>query len=83
MADGGVGSNQSHICIATSGIAGPGGGCEEKPVGTVWIAVAQEGESTTSRCLQLTGARHEIQSRTVIHSLSLLLNKLEKSKNKN
>ncbi|RLL51900.1 CinA family protein [Mariprofundus sp. EBB-1] len=83
MANGGVDagdSDQLHICIATSGIAGPGGGCAEKPVGTVWVAVAQDGQSTTSRCLQLQGARHEIQSRAVIQSLTLMLHKLEKSK---
>jgi len=87
MANGGINSGvdagsseQSFVCIATSGIAGPGGGTEEKPVGTVWVAIAQDGQSTTSRCLQLAGARHEIQSRTVIQSLSLMLKKLEEKK---
>ncbi len=78
MADGSA--DENHICIATSGIAGPGGGSEEKPVGTVWVAIAQDGQSTLSRCLKLEGARHEIQGRAVIQSLSLLLKKLEKSK---
>jgi len=74
MADGGA--DASHICIATSGIAGPGGGTDEKPVGTVWVAIALEGQSTVSRCLKLSGARHEIQARAVIESLHLLLHKM-------
>jgi len=76
MAEGGA--DASHICIAVSGIAGPGGGSDEKPVGTVWIAVACAGNATVSRCLHLKGARHEIQSRTVIAALFLLFTEVEK-----
>jgi len=75
MAEGGA--DASHICIAVSGIAGPGGGSDEKPVGMVWIAVARAGHTAASRCLHLKGARHEIQSRTVIAALSLLLTEVE------
>ena len=40
MARGGQKAFKSDYCIATSGIAGPGGGTDEKPVGTTWIALA-------------------------------------------
>jgi len=81
MAEGGCGcGDTSHICIAVAGIAGPDGGSKDKPVGTVWIAVAMQGSGTVSRCLHLTGARHEIQARTSIESLHLLLNVVEKSR---
>lgn len=59
--------------IATSGIAGPEGGTDEKPVGTVWIAVASP-QRTYTRKLQLGGFRQQI-----IHNASIaLLNLLRK-----
>ena len=46
----------SDIGAASSGIAGPGGGTSEKPVGTVWIAFS-DGEQTIAKKLQLTSNR--------------------------
>ena len=57
--------------MATSGIAGPTGGSIEKPVGTVWIALASEGEVIT-RKLQLGGNRMQIIHMTSLNSLNLI-----------
>jgi len=75
MAEGGA--DESHACIAVTGIAGPGGGTTDKPVGTVWLGLSLPGSDTVTRCLQLSGARYEIQARTAIAALHLLLINVE------
>jgi competence/damage-inducible protein CinA-like protein len=57
--------------LATSGIAGPGGGTGEKPVGTVHIALAGP-NSSTHRALHLAGNRDRIQSLSAAAVLDLL-----------
>jgi PncC family amidohydrolase len=55
----------ASIGLATTGIAGPDGGTEAKPVGTVYIAIATESGTHTER-LQLSGQRDQIQSRAAV-----------------
>jgi len=65
----------SDYSIATSGIAGPSGGSDEKPVGTVWIAVASA-EETRVKQWHFYGTREHIIERatnTACHQLLLLL----------
>ncbi|MEY4610490.1 MAG: Nicotinamide-nucleotide amidase [Bacteroidota bacterium] len=57
--------------LATSGIAGPTGGTEEKPVGTVWIALAHP-EGVITRKLQLAGTRMQNIHMTSLASINLL-----------
>ena len=59
--------------IATSGIAGPSGGTMEKPVGTVWIAVASK-DAVISRKFHFTAIREQNIQRAVNSALIMLLN---------
>jgi len=62
---------KSTYGMATSGIAGPAGGSVEKPVGTVWIALASE-EEVITRKLHLGGNRMQNIHMTSLNSLNLL-----------
>jgi nicotinamide-nucleotide amidase len=76
LADGARAAFGSEIGIGITGIAGPGGGSEEKPVGTVCLSVALEGERW-DRTVLLPGDRQTIRERTttvVMHGLRRLLN---------
>lgn len=57
--------------VAVTGVAGPGGGTPEKPVGTVWIAVDQEGGARAAKLL-LVGDRDEIRRRSAQGALELV-----------
>lgn len=62
----------ADTAVAVTGIAGPGGGTPEKPVGTVWFATAA-GEAVVSRKVMFGGERDEIRARAAQTALFLLL----------
>lgn len=65
MAEGIRKKSNTTIGISTTGIAGPTGGTEEKPVGLVYIAISMEGKETICRKLMLKGNRQKIREKTV------------------
>ena len=62
--------------LATTGIAGPTGGTDEKPVGTVWMAVATP-EGTVATCRQCGTDRGQIIDRSASYAISLLREQLK------
>ena len=72
MADGVARRFGADIGIGTTGIAGPGGGTPEKPVGTVYVAIAS-GDVRLSYHLCLPGDRDAVRGETVRHVLEALV----------
>lgn len=67
---------KADIAVSVSGIAGPGGGTAEKPVGTTWIGlVAEDGE--WAKIFQFSGDREENKVSAVDAALNLLLGYLQ------
>jgi nicotinamide-nucleotide amidase len=66
---------ETDFGISITGIAGPGGGTDEKPVGTVYIALASELQ-TEHRKLHLPGDRHLIRWRASQAALDMLRRRL-------
>jgi nicotinamide-nucleotide amidase len=76
LADGARERFGAHVGIGITGIAGPGGGSEEKPVGTVCLSVAARGGARRDWTVRLPGGRADVRERTttvVLHGLRRLL----------
>lgn len=66
---------QTDTAIAISGIAGPGGGTKEKPVGTVWIATQVDG-TAKAQCFLFEGDRQYVREQSVYTAIEQLLLRL-------
>jgi PncC family amidohydrolase len=66
MARGAVEASGAEAGLSVSGIAGPDGGTPEKPVGTIWIAVAQTGGRCRARAFSFSGSRDMIRRRSAV-----------------
>lgn len=71
MAEGLRERSGADIAAATTGIAGPGGGTKEKPVGLVYVAVA-DAKGTRVEKLQLSGSRERIRNLSALRALDMI-----------
>ncbi|MFQ5609028.1 MAG: CinA family protein [Woeseiaceae bacterium] len=80
MAAGALRLSGSDVSVAVSGVAGPDGGTDEKPVGTVWFAWAKRKPSaieTKSERIRFEGNRNEVRVQTVAHALKGVLDRID------
>jgi PncC family amidohydrolase len=68
MAAGALGELGADVALAVTGVAGPGGGTPEKPVGLVYIAAIAPGGSSTRRFV-FSGDREAVRARATAQSL--------------
>jgi len=77
MADGMLSRSRAQVAVAITGIAGPGGGSEEKPVGTVWIGVAlSEPRETRAVVCRFLGGREMVKTFAAITAIDLVRRRL-------
>ena len=72
MADGALARFGADTAVGITGIAGPGGGSEQKPVGTVCFGLAVAGRDTVVRTLHLPGDRSDVRERSTTVAMHLL-----------
>jgi nicotinamide-nucleotide amidase len=73
MAEGALKRSGMQVALAVTGVAGPGGGTESKPVGTVWFAWAINGQPIVADRQQFSGNRDAVRRATVLYALKGLL----------
>lgn len=67
----------ADLGIAVTGIAGPGGGTRQKPVGLTFVALAADGQTTVEQATFAGGGRRRVKAQAVSLALDLLLRHLE------
>ncbi len=73
LADGAIERLDADLGIGVTGVAGPGGGSDEKPVGLVWISVTgRDGAGRIDRSVRLPGARADVRERATTVALHML-----------
>ena len=70
MVSGALVNSGASVAVAVTGIAGPGGGSEDKPVGTVWIGWKRRGGYARAQVFHFDGDREAVRRQTVLAALS-------------
>lgn len=73
MAAGALARSSAQLVVSVTGIAGPGGGSADKPVGLVWMATAVRGGAAQASCFRFAGDRRAVREAAVNEALGLLL----------
>lgn len=76
MAEGALKAEDTDITVSVTGIAGPGGGTDEKPVGLVHISVARTALETLHERHLFSGDRNDVRRKTIEAALQLLLKQI-------
>ncbi|MHC5082499.1 MAG: competence/damage-inducible protein A [Planctomycetota bacterium] len=76
MAQGAAQKAGTHIGVGITGIAGPGGGTDDKPVGLVYIGICIDGKCTVEECRFLSINRNYIRQRSALTALNLIRSEL-------
>lgn len=72
MAEGALRVAGADIAVSITGVAGPGGGTEDKPVGTVWFGLARKGQPTVTKHRKLPWGRDRVQTLSAYVALELV-----------
>lgn len=72
MADGALSISGAGCAVSITGIAGPGGGSTDKPVGLVWLAIAKAGQPTFAVRHMFAGTRAQVRDQATVAALDML-----------
>ena len=79
MVAGALAATGADVAVAISGVAGPGGGSDDKPVGTVWFAWGRSPADTEAVVEQFQGDRDQVRRQAVLYVLQGVRGFLEKA----
>lgn len=77
MACGALNISEADIAVSITGIAGPGGGTQEKPVGLVYVGIARKDQKNDVHKLMLKGNRQEVRSQVIDNVIRLIIDSIK------